>query len=141
MCVFIDSCRRQITEWRERERGAHALHASTNPGEGKPDMVFAHSNILLFLNTKKIKRTDFTNGTGAVEEKKNEYQNNEANPFSIHAVVTLSRVAHFCLSCCLFCCCVQCLFYFVWGVSCLSQSVCVGDFEVPPFFFIILHAN
>lgn len=70
MCVFIDSCRRQITEWRERERGAHALHASTNPGEGKPDMVFAHSNILLFLNTKKIKRTDFTNGTGAVEEKK-----------------------------------------------------------------------
>lgn len=71
-----------------------------------------------------------------MRKKKNEYQNNEANPFSIHAVVTLSRVAHFCLSCCLFCCCVQCLFYFVWGVSCLSQSVCVGDFEVPPFFFL-----
>lgn len=71
-----------------------------------------------------------------MRKKKNEYQNNEANPFSIHAVVTLSRVAHFCLSCCLFCCCVQCLFYFVWGVSCLSQSVCVGDFEVPPPFFL-----
>lgn len=98
-------------------------------------MVFAHSNILLFLNTKK-KRTDYTNGTGAVEEKKNEYQNNEANPFSIHAVVTLSRVAHFCLSCCLFFFVVCSVCFILCGVCLVWASQFVWAISRSPHFFL-----